>query len=172
MSVNLTRDETSNESRRVKLKRANYKLRVVEEPTFSYSKLKADGRGNNPMLTFKVEVASPAVQFANGKEETVAGEGLTVWATFFKKEGSDTESNPTLASIHEAGGLPLQFERDEDTGLPVDSEGTPFRYVGIEFDAQCGSDEYEQKDDDGKPLTNPKTGEVLKGFRNNVIRVY
>lgn len=162
MSVNLTAEDRP----QIRLKKNNYKLRIVEEPAFKMSK------NGNPMLIFKFEITDPAVQFDKGVEQQIAGRELTTWATFFVDEKTGVEKNIQLAAIHNAAGLPLEFTRDESTGLPVDENGVPFRYAGTVVDALCGSEEYVQKDDDGNVLRHPKTGEELKGYSDRILRIY
>lgn len=162
MSTNLTAEDRP----QIRLKKNNYKLRIKEEPEYKISK------NGNPMLVFKLEITDPPVQFDKGVEQEIAGRELTTWATFFVYEGSGVEKNPKLGKIHEAGGLPMEFTRDESTGLPVDADGVPFKYAGIIVDALCGSEEYVQKDDEGKVLVNPKTGAELKGYSDRLLQIY
>lgn len=162
MSTNLTAENRP----QIRLKKNNYKLRIKEEPEYKIS------QKGNAMLVFKLEIIDPAVQFDKGVEQQIAGRELTTWATFFKDEDSGVEKNPQLGKIHESGGLPMEFERDESTGLPIDADGVPFKYAGIVVDALCGSEEYVQKDDDGNVIKNPKTGEELKGYNDRLLRIY
>ncbi len=149
----------------IRLKKNNYKLRITEEPTLKFSKK------GNAMLVFKMEITDPAVQFDKGVEQQIAGRELTLWATFFTDDNGQ-ERNPNLGKIHSAAGLPMDITRDENTGLPVDENGVPYRYAGTVVDALCGSEEYEQKDDDGNILKNPKTGEELKGYSDRIVQLY
>jgi hypothetical protein len=125
------------------------------------------------MLVFKFEIVSPTVKFVDGKEVTVAGLEITMWSCFFKKDDdSGDEVNPTLTAIHKQCDLPLTFTRDEASGLPVDSNGVPISYAGLEVEAKCDSEEYTETNDDGETLKNPLTGQPLRGYRRNVRRIY
>lgn len=166
-TYNLEQNESnSNSGVSPYLPRGIYKWRITKEPTAAKSKLKPGGGGGNDYLLFDVEVVDPGTVIVRGEEITVAGSDSNIYATFVKG------TNLTLAAIHRAGGLPLQFEVDEKTKIPLDASGTPFRYTGIEFQAQGYSQEYVQKDDNGVELVNPMTGEVLKSYNRRVGHIF
>ena len=164
-TVSLTKSETASTGP-ICLNKQNVKLIVKEEPVFKLSSK------NNPMLVFKTEITDPAVQFRKGEEQKIAGIELTIWATFFVNQDTGREENPQLAKIHDQAGLPMEFSRDENTGLPVDESGTPFRYTGIVLDAMVVSEEYTIVDDDKKPILNPRTNQEQKGYNHRVIKLY
>jgi len=142
-----------------------YKFRVTEEPEFKVSK------AGNDMLIFKAEVISPATAVVDGVEATVAGLDVTLYAVF-SGESDGPKKNQTLAALHRAGGLPLQFQRSKDTGLPLDETGSPYRYTGIEFDALANSQEYAETDESGNPIVDPRTGQPLVSWSRRVSRIF
>lgn len=169
-NVNLNRRDDDSATGPIRLPRENYKLRIIEEPVYKLSKQKP-GKPQYPMLVFKMEVVEPQSGIVDGKEVTFAGVELTSWAVIFQNDDG-TENSPTLASIHRQGNLPMEFMRDENSGLPVDDNGVPISYAGIVLDAKCSSEEYTETNEEGVPLKNPITGEVLKGFNYRVNRIY
>ena len=164
-TVNLSKSEIASAGP-VCLNKQNVKLVIKEEPVYKLSSK------NNPMLVFKTEITDPAVQFRKGEEQKIAGIELPIWATFFINQDTGREENPQLAKIHDQAGLPMEFARDESTGLPVNSDGVPINYMGTVLDAMVVSEEYTIVDDDKKPILNPRTGQEQKGYNHRVIKLY
>ena len=150
-----------------RLPRYNYLVRIIEEPIFKLAK-----SCGNPMLVFKVEVDEPGTVDVKGDTFKTLGIQLSVYAAFTKDEETGVEINRTLGKIHKACDLPMRFSRCKDTGLPQNDEGVPIRYLGLEFWIQGDSEERTQMDDNDQPITNPVTGEVLKGWSYNVRQIY
>lgn len=167
--VNLNREEGQSTGA-IRIPTDNYKLRIVEEPKFQLTKPKAD-KPQRPMLVFKLELVEPASKIIDGEEVTLAGLEFTTWVVIFVNEDG-TEASPSLTAIHKQGNLPMEFSRSEDTGLPVDDNGVPISYAGIELHCKCSSEEYVERNDDGEEMRNPITGEVLKGYNRKVNRIY
>lgn len=175
IAVDLTDDIERDRTTSGRVPRDNYTLRIVEEPTYSVSKEKfVDGKkkGGNPMLVFQLEIVDPSSVEADGEMFETAGIKFRLWAVFTTNQETGREGNRTLADLHKAGGLAARFYRDADTGLPVNDEGVPIRYTGVEFKALVDSEEIQQKSDGGAVLTNPYTGEELKGYQYSVKRIY
>lgn len=161
-------DLTPNERQQFgKLPRENYKLRIIDEPEFKLSKK------DNPMLVFSFEIVEPSTRVVDGESQTVAGIKLPFWAVFLIDEKKGTEVNYSLTKIHKACNLPMQFMRDESTGLPVDDSGVPIRYKGLELWARCSSKQVTTTSEDtGEVLKNPLTGEALTGWRYEIDEIY
>lgn len=124
------------------------------------------------MLVFSFEIADPPSGVVDGEEVKFGGIKLPFWAVFFFDEKKGVEVNWSLAAIHQAAGLPTQFLRDEDSGLPIDDSGVPFKYAGLEVWARCSSDKTVVQDEDGNPIKHPITGEEQSGWRYNVEKIY
>lgn len=179
VEVDLTSDMERDRTTSGRVPRLPYKLRIVEEPTFAVSKTKKDPKtgqmkGGNPMLVFQLEIAEPGEVEADGDTFTVGGIKLRVWAPFFINTKTGKEQNPTLADIHLAseGKLPTRFIRDQDSGLPINDEGVPLQYTGVEFWGIVDSEEVDQKGDDGKVMCNPLTGEELHAWQYSLKRIF
>lgn len=174
MSVKL--DSESTQVSAVRLPKQNYWLRVLEEPEFKMTKEKLNKEGvptSYPMLTFKCEIIRAGKQIVDGAEVDLDGLEIKLYVLFFKdRENPDIENSPVLGALHRQAGLPLEFQRDAETGLPVNDNGVPISYAGVEFQATCLSEEYINKDDNGEPLKNPITGEVQKGWNYRVTKVW
>lgn len=67
----------------------------------------------------------------------------------------------SLAALHKAAGLPLEFEFSEDMVPMVD-------YVGAELSAHVRSKQQTRNGDDGQPLVNPNTGEALVSYQHEI----
>lgn len=162
--------DLSAESDRVRtgrLPRGNYKVRIIDEPTFKVAK-----SSGNPMLVFEVEVYEPGEVQIKDETYVTAGIKLLIYAAFTVDDETGVEINRTLGKIHKACELPLRFTRHEDTGMPQTDEGTPIRYTGLKLWIQGDSEERIQKDDNDQPLVDPVTGEQLKGWSYNVRTIY
>lgn len=158
----------------IRIPKGNYKLRFTEEPEFKLTKKKED-KPQRPMLVFKAEVVEPASKIVDGEEVVLAGTEFTIYAVVFEnedKDGNITEACRQLTAIHRQCKLPLDITRDSDTGLPVDDNGIPISYVGLEIWAKCSSEEFSEKDDSGEVMVNPITGEEQKGWRRQVDQIY
>jgi hypothetical protein len=178
IAVDLTESMERDRTTSGRVPRQMYKLRIIEEPTFSISKVKTDpitgaSKGGNPMLVFQLEIADPSEIEVDGEVFNVGGTKLRVWATFTKNAKTGREQNNMLADIHIAseGKLPSRFARDAESGLPVNDEGIPLQYVGVEFYGIVDSKEVEQMGDDGKPILDPFTGEELTSWNYNLVRI-
>ena len=163
--------EQSESKGAVRLPFGNYKLRIVEEPKYQLSKQKP-GKPQYPMLVWQFEVAEPGEVVVDGVVSKVSGLTIRHWTVIFENDDG-TETCKDLAAIHSQAGLPTNIGRDRESGLPVDDNGIPITYVGTVIDAKCGCQEYIETDEaTGEQLTNPRTGEVLKGYRYEVKRIY
>ena len=146
----------------------NYRFRIVAEPEFKVSK-----KGND-MYVFTYETIGKVlpdgtiaeVIRVDGADREIAGWEFTDWATFFTNDDG-VLVNPKLVQIHKATGLPLEFERDETTGLPVG-----ITYTGLEFFARANSQESNEVGEDGKPIINPVTGKPVKRQQRRIIEIY
>lgn len=179
VAVDLTDDMQRDRTTSGRVPRQTYKLRIIEEPTFSFSKVKTDpitgqSKGGNPMLTFQLEIAEPAEVEVDGEVFNTGGVKLRAWATFVKDAKTGRERNNMLADIHTAseGKLPSRFARDAETNLPVNDDGIPLQYNGVEFWGVVDSKEVDQVGDDGKPILDPYTQEELKSWNYNLVRIF
>jgi hypothetical protein len=163
-------------STQVRIPKQNYWLRILEEPEFKMTKEKPNKDGvptSYPMLTFKCEIIRAGKQIVDGEEVDLDGKEIKLYALFFKdRVNPEVENSAQVGAIHRQANLPLEFSRDEETGLPINDEGVPISYAGVEFQAVCFSDEYTSLDDNGKPLVNPITGEIQKGWNYKVGKVW
>jgi len=148
--VNLaSREETSTGP--IRLPRDSYELRIKEEPTFRMS-----SKGN-PMLTVKLELVSPERKKIDGEERKIAG---LEFSDICMLPPSNTFK---LEQLHRAAKLPVEFDLDESTGLPVG-----ITYTGLKVWAICKSEESTQMKEDGTPMVNPVSGEVMKANKRSV----
>lgn len=161
----------SKREEQVGLPHDNYKLRIKEEPTYGVSK-----KSGNEYLLFQLEIIEPDVKLVKDAkgvvhETKVSGLEITMPATFFEDKNGKIQ-NIQLQQIHKSAGFPTTFQRDPDSGLPVDSSGNPFLYAGIELDARCSGKEEAVLNAEGKPLKNPLTGKEKKRFSRQVNEIY
>ena len=152
---------------------ANYRLRCTGQPDTSESKNK------NVMLVFTFEcvgyvdgngTVQPTMTI-DGVETEVAGWEFQFWATFFPNKDTGELQNIGLAQLHAAWNLPLEFDADPLTSIPI-VDGQPVNYSGRELYARCQSRENNPVGPDGKPLINLVTGKPVTQSQRRIVEIY
>lgn len=146
--VKLNSENTNTLSR---LPRDTYKLRCKSEPKFAVSKK------GNPYLKFEFEIVEPVEKTIDGVLVPLAGTDMECICVLPPNNAF------MLENLHKGADLPLEFEVNEDSGLP---EG--ISYTGIEVWALCQSKEEIQTNDAGESIINPKSGKPLTTMRREI----
>lgn len=153
----------------LRLPKDAYKFRIKAEPEFQLSKKEKE------MLVFNTEIIEPdvvSVRDTQGQRHELTCKGLEIILRAVFVEYRGKIENFTLAALHKQVGLPLDFSRDPETGLPTDSSGTPISYVGLEFWASAEAKENVQLKEDGKPMINPLTGKPVVTYPRNILDIF
>lgn len=118
---------------------------------------KAEGKRSGK---FEFEIAEPNVLVIDGNERDITNVNLRRYISF------EDDKLGTLANLHKAAGLPLEFEmvvNEDGSRAPADID-----YTGVEFFAHVVSKQQTKTDSGGQPLTNPNTGEALITFEHDI----
>jgi len=150
--VNLGSPGSETPSAPSRLPRDNYRLRILKEPAFKVSQ-----KSGNAYLQFEFEICEPVSKVIDGKEANIGGLEISCVCVL------PPANSFMLEALHKAADLPMDFDLDEETGLPVG-----ISYQGREVWATCQSREEVQMKEDNTPLLHPVTGKPMTFQRREI----